>query len=113
MLAAVDDVHHRHGHARCADAAEIRIERQLRRLRGGAGERHRHAEHRVGAEHAFVRGPVERDHQPVDFRLARWIEADHGRPNLLHDIRDRLPHALAAVTLLVAVAKLNRFVLAG
>ena len=101
------------GSARRADSAEIGVERQLRRLRRRARDRHRHAEHRVGAELAFVRRAVERDHQPVDFRLASGIVADHRRRDFLDDVGDRLAHALAAVARLVAVAQLDGFILSG
>ena len=62
VLAAVEDVHHRHRQAGRADAAEIGVKRQSRRLGRGARDRHRDAEDGVGAELRLGLGAVERDH---------------------------------------------------
>ena len=66
MRAAVDDVHHRHGHHRLAPGGEalreVAVERQPRIARRGMGGRERDGEDGIGAEATFVLGAVELDH---------------------------------------------------
>ena len=49
MLAAIDDVHHRHRQGAGIDAADIAVERQTEIRRGGLGDGERDAEDGVGA----------------------------------------------------------------
>jgi len=108
MHAAVDDVHHRHRQGPRRGAADIAIERHVegfgRRL--GAGQRN--AEDGVGAEPALVRGAVEVDHDLVDLDLFLDRLVAQRIENLAVDGVDRLLHALAEVTLLVAVPQFHR-----
>ncbi len=113
MRAAVEHVQHRRGQNACIDAAEVAIERNLQRLRHGAGRSQRNGENRVGAQLAFVRRAVERDHGLVNEALIGCVHAfefgcDHGL-----DIGNGLQNALAQVVALVAVAQLHGLVLAG
>src|SRR4029079_7950970 len=94
------------------EPGDVDVERHLRRERARFGGRDRHAEQRIGAEASLVRRPVERDHLCVDRALIRR-PALQRRRDLAVDVRDRLLHALAAVALLVAVAKLERLAHAG
>ena len=113
MHAAIDDVHHRHRQEPRRRAADIAIERQLvgRGRRLGDGERH--AEDGVGAEPAFVRRAVERDHGLVDLDLRLGIHAAERLENLAVDRLDRVAHALAEIAFLVAVAQLDRLMRPG
>ena len=61
---------------------------------------------------ALGRRTVERDHGLVDTDLVGYVHADDGRGDHLVDILDGVQYALAQVTALVAVAELERFVLA-
>ena len=72
----------------------------------------RHAEDGVCAELRLGRRTVERDHGLVDTHLVGNVHADDGRGDHLVDILDGVQYALAQVTALVAVAELERFVLA-
>ena len=84
---------------------------QLRRRR--MRHRQRNAENRIRAELLLGRRAVELDHRLVDADLVeRFHPLDFGE-DLLVDVLDRLEHALAAVTLLVAVAQFKRLVFAG
>src|SRR6201995_5647602 len=74
--------------------------------------RHRHAEHGVGAELRLVLGAVELDHRLVDARLIERLEPDDGLADALLDVLAGDLDALAAEAVLVAVAQLERFVLA-
>ncbi len=113
VRAAVDDVHERRRqHARLR-AAEVAPERQTDDARAGARRRHRDGEDRVGAELALVGRAVELEQALIDRRLIERAQADDCRTELLVDVLDGLQHALAEVALLVAVAELDRFVLAG
>ena len=113
VLAAVDDVHHRHRQPR---SRRRRRDRRRAAAAPTAPRRARPPSTRRGSRWRrarLVRRAVERQHQPVDLGLARRVAADHRRRDLLDDVRDRLQHALAAVARLVAVAQLDRLVLAG
>ena len=111
--AAIDDVHHRHRQKPRRSAADIAIKRQL--VGGGRrlGDGERHAEDGVGAEPAFVRRAVERDHGLVDLDLRLGIHAAERLKNLAVDRLDRVAHALAEIALLVAVAQLDRLMRPG
>ena len=113
MGAAVDDVHQRHGQHARARPAQVLVERQPDLVRGRARHRHRHAQHRVGADLALVGRAVDRQHRGVEPRLVERVAPDDHRPQHLGDVVARLADALAQVALLVAVAQLQRLVLAG
>ena len=113
VRAAVDHVHHRHRHLHRARAAEIAVQRQAGFLGRGLGRRHRHREHRVGAQARLVLGAVEVDQRLVDEGLLGGVQADDRLRDLGVDRLDRLQHALAAVAALVAVAQLERLAAAG
>jgi hypothetical protein len=74
--------------------------------------RHGDTEDRVRAEVLLRRRAVEPEHLAVDGRLLGRIQADELRRDLRVDVLDRLEHALAAVLALVAVAQLERLMLA-
>jgi hypothetical protein len=57
VRAAVDHVHHRHRHLHRARAAEVAVQRQAGFLGRRLGRRHRHREHRVGAQARLVLVP--------------------------------------------------------
>ena len=118
MGAAVEDVHHRHREdvrvvARGAvELGDVGVERHARVGRGGAGDRERDAEDRVGAEPRLVRRPVELAQRLVDRRLVGGARAGERLRDRVVDVADRRRHALAAPAL-AAVAKLGRLELAG
>ncbi len=113
VLAAVDDVHHRHRQDMRRNAADVAVERQAAGIGRRLGHRQAGAEDGVGAELALVVGPVERDHRHVDVALVFGIEAEQGVGNRPVDRVDRLQHALAEIAVLVAVAQFDRLVRAG
>jgi hypothetical protein len=78
--AAVEDVHHRHRQHVRVGAADVAEQRQVRRVGGGTGHRHRHAEDRVGAEPGLVGGAVEVEHRLVDEPLLVGVEAQQLGP---------------------------------
>ena len=85
----------------------MRVQRHACGRRRRRAPRHRDAEQRVGAEPALVRRAVERDHRLVDRPLIGGACRDRLR-DLAVDVGDRLQHALAEITLLIAVAQLER-----
>ena len=95
MRTSVEDVCHRQRKERCAVAAEVSKQRDAFRVGGGVRHRERHAEDRVRAEPRFVRRAVETLDPFGDLTL---------------HVGDRLRHPLAAVSLGVAVAQLDRLV---
>ena len=113
VLAAVEDVEHRHRQQPRRRSAEIAEEWHARRRRGSARVGQRDAEDGVRAETALVLGPVERDQLAIERRLISGGHAADLRLDLAVDVDDRVAHALAAVALAVAVAQLDRLVLAG
>jgi len=88
-------------------------EREPERDRGRLGGRERDAEQRVGAELALVVAAVGLDQRRVDVCLRQRLLADQRFRDRPFDVLDRLLDALAEVARLVAVAQLDRFVLAG
>ena len=113
MHAAVDDIHHRHRQHACRRAADIAIERQIVGGGGRLGDRKRDTEDRVGAETSLVGRAVEADHRFVDLDLRLGVEAAQRIEDFAIDRFDRAAHALAEITLLVAVTKLDGLVRAG
>ena len=97
-----------------ADAAEVGVERQAaggcRGARAPPCDTPRMA---LAPEPRLVRRAVERDQRLVDGGLSRGVAAAQRRGDLAVDVRDGLEHALAEVALRVAVAQLDRLVLAG
>ena len=78
-----------------------------------ARRRHRDGENRVRAELSLVRRSVELDQRSVDRDLIRCDQTVERRRDSLLDVLHGELHALAAVALRVAVAQLERLVLAG
>ena len=110
MLAAVEDVQHRHRHHQLSTAREIPIERLPRCQRRRSRHGKRGAENRVRAQAGFVCGAVEIDQPFVDGALVCGIGAPQRTGNLIVDVANGLEHALAAVAALVAIAQLDRLV---
>ena len=69
MLAAVDDVHHRHGQHAGGHAADVAVERQPARVRRRLCDREAHAEDGVRAEPRLVGRSVKREERVVDLAL--------------------------------------------
>jgi len=113
VRAAVDDVHHRHRQIAGEGAADVLVERQLGVRRRGLGHGQAHAQDRVGAEAALVGRAVEVDQGAVDVELVFRVHAGERVEDIAVDRLARLGHALAAVALRIAVALLDRLVLAG
>ena len=59
MRAAVDHIHHGHGHLHRRHAAKVAVQRQAGFLRCCPGHRHGHGQHRIGTQAAFVFGAVQ------------------------------------------------------
>ena len=112
VLAAVEDVHHRYGQRVGRGAAQVAIQRQSRPGGRGLGHRRGHRQERVGAQLAFVGRAVQLDHAAVDFFLEPRVDAGQRRSDDLVDVLHRLEDALAEVAPLVAVAQLDRLILA-
>ena len=74
--AAVQNIHHRHGHFAGVDAAEIAIERQMASGRAGACHRHGNAQGRVRAEFALIVRTVQTAHDRIDQNLLGYRQAD-------------------------------------
>ena len=113
VLAAVDDVHHRHRQHVGRYPADVGIERQPTRIRRRLGDRQADAEDGVGAEVALVVAAVERDHRQVDLALVFGVEAEQRIGKRAVDRVHGLEHALAEIARLVAVAQFDRFVRPG
>ena len=113
MRAAIEHVQHGRGQNAGIDAAEVAVERNLKCLRHGARGGHRDGENGVGAELAFVRRAIERDHGLIDEALVGRIQpfelrGDHGL-----NVLNCLQNAFAQVMALVAIAQFHSLVFAG
>ncbi len=113
VLAAIDDVHHRHRQSARISAADVTIERHALILGRRLGHRDGNGKDRVRPQPRLVRRAVEVDHDLVDMHLLGRLHAADGVENLALDIGDGLTHALAAETGGVAVAQFHRLVRAG
>ena len=90
VLAAVEDVHHRHRQRARVRSAQIAVERQSRRLGRGSGDRQRDAEDRVRAEPSLVRRAVELAHRAIDADLVERVEPDDRFGEVFVDVLDRV-----------------------
>ena len=79
VLAAVEDVEHRHGQRPGADPAEVAVQRQAVRRGGCVRAREGHAEDRVRPEIALVGRAVELDQRRVDPGLVGGVQPEHRR----------------------------------
>ena len=113
VRAAVQDIHHRHRNRVRAGAAEIAVERQLKRPGRCASRRHRNCEDGIGSQPSLVGRAIERDHFGVERALVGGIHADERAGNLGVHVLDGFEHSLPLVALLVAVAQFNGLMLAG
>jgi len=93
--------------------AQVAVQGQSEAFGRGLRHRQRRAQDRVGAQPAFVRRAVQLDQILVDALLLQGVQAHQRLGDRLVDVLDCLQHTLAAVTLLVAVAQLDRLMLAG
>ena len=110
--AAIDDVHHRHRQNMRIRAADISIERQARRGRGGLRHGERNTEDRIGTDASLVRRSVELDHGVIDGDLVLGFHAADRFEQFAVDRLHRALDALAQITL-TAVAQFDRFMCAG
>ncbi len=109
VAAAVEDVHHRHRqHMRVRRQGPI--ERDALGRGRGVGRCERNTKHRIGAQMGLVLGAVEFEQALVQTGLVVGVAPPHLGRDQRGDVADRLQHALAAVTLGVAVAQLQRLV---
>ncbi len=113
MLAAVEDVQHRHGQRATADPAQIAVERQSQCLCGTLGHGQRHAQDSVGSQFGLVGGAIQFDEVLVNGGLLQRIPA----PQFLGDRQIHVfygfEHPFAAEATCVAVSQFHRFVHAG
>ena len=113
VLAAIDDVHHRHGQGTGVDAADVAVEREADILGRRLGHREGDAEDGVGAEAGLVGGAVQVDHHVVDLDLVGGVQPGQHVEDLALHVGRSLADALAAEAGFVAVAQLHRLVRAG
>ena len=104
MFTAVDDVHHRHRQHMRRNAADVRIQRQAARISSRFGHGQRHAKDGVGAKAALVLSAIQLDHRGIDVALIFGIKPDQRLVDFVVDGFNRLQHALALITALVAIA---------
>ncbi len=112
VLAAIDDVHHRHRHRILAGGAiqvgDVRIQRYALGLCSCLGGCQGHGEDGIGAQLGLVLGTVQLDHRLVQRLLVDRVLAQQQVTDRTVDVGYGVQHALAQVTTLVAVAQLER-----
>jgi hypothetical protein len=112
VRAAVDHVEHRGRQGSRGRAAEVAVQRQARRVRCRAGHGQGDAEDRVRSQRRPVGRAVQVQDRPVEAALVERVEAAHRGPDPLVDGGHRAQHASSAEPRGVAVAQLDRLVLA-
>ena len=113
VLAAVENVHHRHGQSLGVDAADVVIQADAGCggccLRAGEG----HAEDGVRAETGLVRGAVDIYEHLVNRGLIQHVHADQALGDLGIDSGHRFGDAFAQIAVFITVTQLYRFMRAG
>ena len=112
MLAAVEDVEHRHGKQRRVVAAEMSVERNALRSGSRVSNRQRYSQDRVGAQPRLRLRAVEVDQQLVERSLIGGAGTDDRFRDLPVHVVNSLEHALPAIAALIAITQLQRLVLA-
>ena len=112
MGTAVDDVHHGNRKRLGIHAADITVERHAEQIGGRMCTSERYAQDGIRTEFALGGGTVEQQHGFVDADLIGHLHADDLRGNHIIDVGYSLLYALPHVPRLVAVAQLQRLVLA-
>ncbi len=110
---AVQDVHHRHRQQMGVAPADVAVQGLSKRNRSGAGDGFGDRQNRVRTQPRLVLGAVQRDERLINCPLGHGIPGAQMFGYRPRNICHGLQNALAAVTLLVAVAKLGRFGLAS
>src|SRR4051794_36286439 len=113
MLAAVENIHHRHRQDMAENAAKVFVEWDIERGRGCFGDGQRCTQDRIGTQTALVRGTVQLKQDLIDPDLIQSIEPLELFGDRLVDIIDRVTCSLAAVPALLAVPQLDSFVSTG
>ncbi len=113
MLAAVHDVHHRHGQGAGGDAAQVAVEGQAHALRGRFGDGQGDAQNSVGPQALFLFRAVEFDESLVYADLIGSVPTHDGFGDFFVNGRYRFQHTLAAIAALIAIPLLPRFVHPG
>ena len=108
VLAAVEDVHHRHRKHVRVGSAQVAVQGKAEGLRRRLGHRQGGSQDGVGAQPPLVRGPVGLDEQQVDLALVDGVHAHQRVGDLAVDVLHRLEDALAAPGL-APVAQFDRF----
>ncbi len=113
VLAAVQNVHHRHRQGFGVHAAQVTIQRHAKAGRRSFSCRQGNAQNSVCAQPPLVGGAVQLNQQLVQRSLVKSREPLQLRRNNLQHIVHRLAGAFAQVTLFVAVAQLHRLMHTG
>src|ERR1700680_497876 len=104
VLAAVDNIHHRHRQRDCFSAAEVLKELLASCFCGGVRSRKRNTEYRVRSELGFVFCAIERDQLIIERALLVDRHTADSITNRTVDVADSLQHTFPAITFLVTVA---------
>ena len=75
MLAAVQNIHHRHRHFLRINTADVTIQRYIKRICRCICAGERYAQYGICAESAFVRRAVERYHRLIYFHLLQCVHS--------------------------------------
>ena len=107
MLAAVDDVHHRHGQHMRRYSAEVRPQRHPSRISRGLGHCHTGTENSVRAKRSFVAAAIKCNHRHIDVALILSIHFAKQISDLAVNCINCLGHALAHVAGRVTIAQFH------
>jgi hypothetical protein len=110
VLAAVEDVEHRHGHGTGGEATQVAVEGHVEVAGGGVRGGQGHPQYGVSPQAALVGRAVERQQAPVERHLVAGVHANYLLGYRHVDVLHRLEHALAPVAPLVTVAQLYSLV---
>ncbi len=112
MRTAVYNVHHRNRQHLSIHPTKITPHRQPQRVCCGRGYSERYPENGIGAEITFGFSAVQIEHHTVYTDLIENIEPHHSVGYSAVNIRHGFQYAFTSVSVLVAVAKFQRFMFA-
>ena len=113
MRAAVEDIHHRHWENLGVWSTEVFVKWLADLSCSGFGAGERNGQDRVGADFFLRRGAIHSDHRFVHGDLVSGIDADERRGEEFGDVENGFVDTLPEVFGLVAITKLDGFMLTG
>ena len=116
VLAAIEDIHHRHRHTEfgaAIDVGDVLVQGNPARAGSRLGRRQGHGQNSIGAKFCLVIGAVGLDHAGIQLALVRGISAQQQVPDRSIDMPHGLQHTFTHIATAIAIAQFQRLTGAG